>query len=43
MAQQTSHYTQGYSEQTLKTQQKRTAESDAAFLLPHIKKADRIL
>ncbi|CAH0057003.1 unnamed protein product [Clonostachys solani] len=43
MTQRISHYTQGYSEQTLKTQQTRTAESDAAFILPHIKETDRIL
>jgi ubiquinone/menaquinone biosynthesis C-methylase UbiE len=45
MAQQTeqSSYTQGYSNRTLATQQMRTAETDATFLLPHIKKTDRIL
>lgn len=36
-------YKQGYSNYTLATQQSRTAESNAAFLLPHIKKGDRIL
>lgn len=36
-------YKQGYSKYTLATQQSRTAESHAAFLLPHIKKGDRIL
>jgi ubiquinone/menaquinone biosynthesis C-methylase UbiE len=40
---QPSNYTQGYSNHTLATHQLRTAESDAAFLLPHIKKIDRIL
>ena len=40
---QTSCYTQGYSDQTVATHQLRTAESDAAFLIPHIKKTDRIL
>lgn len=38
-----SNYTQGYSESTLATHQLRTAESEAAFLLPYIKKTDRIL
>ncbi|KAJ9221903.1 hypothetical protein DTO207G8_1104 [Paecilomyces variotii] len=36
-------YVQGYSNCTLATHQTRTAESDAAFLLPHIKKTDHIL
>ncbi|KAE8548125.1 hypothetical protein EYB25_009919 [Talaromyces marneffei] len=36
-------YKQGYSKYTLATQQSRTAESCAAFLLPHIEKGDRIL
>ncbi|EEA19824.1 conserved hypothetical protein [Talaromyces marneffei ATCC 18224] len=36
-------YKQGYSKYTLATQQSRTAESYAAFLLPHIEKGDRIL
>ncbi|KAH6675890.1 S-adenosyl-L-methionine-dependent methyltransferase [Halenospora varia] len=40
---QPSNYTQGYSNCTLATHQLRTAESDAAFLLPHIKKIDCIL
>lgn len=44
MAQHTpSNYTQGYSNSTISTHQLRTAESDAAFLLPHIKKMDHIL
>jgi ubiquinone/menaquinone biosynthesis C-methylase UbiE len=45
MAQQNqpSSYTQGYSNFTLATHLKRTAEVEAAFLLPHIKKTDRIL
>jgi ubiquinone/menaquinone biosynthesis C-methylase UbiE len=38
-----SNYTQGYSNYTTATQQLRTAESGAAFLIPHIKKTDRIL
>ncbi|KAL6245545.1 hypothetical protein RBB50_007544 [Rhinocladiella similis] len=38
-----SNYTQGYSSQTVSTQQARTVESEAAFLLPHIKKTDQIL
>jgi ubiquinone/menaquinone biosynthesis C-methylase UbiE len=37
------NYTQGYSNHTLATHLSRTAESDAAFLLPHIKKTDNIL
>ena len=40
---QPSNYTQGYSNYTTATHQSRTAESDAAFLLPHIKKTDHIL
>ncbi|OCL08679.1 S-adenosyl-L-methionine-dependent methyltransferase [Glonium stellatum] len=36
-------YTQGYSNYTVATHQSRTAETDAAFLLPHIKKTDHIL
>lgn len=40
---QPSNYTQGYSNYTTATQQLRTAESSAAFLIPHIKKTDRIL
>ena len=36
-------YTQGYSKSTVANHQLRTAESDAAFLLPHIKKTDKIL
>ncbi|RDW87882.1 hypothetical protein BP5796_03576 [Coleophoma crateriformis] len=40
---QPSTYTQGYSNYTTASHQSRTAESDAAFLLPHIKKTDRIL
>ncbi|KAJ9196360.1 hypothetical protein DTO164E3_5907 [Paecilomyces variotii] len=45
MAQQNrlNNYVQGYSNCTLATHQTRTAESDAAFLLPHIKKTDHIL
>ena len=40
---QSSNYTQGHSNYTVATHQSRTAESDAAFLLPHIKKIDHIL
>ncbi|RHZ45311.1 class I SAM-dependent methyltransferase [Aspergillus thermomutatus] len=40
---QASNYKQGYSSQTVATQQTRTAESEAAFLLPYIKKTDCIL
>lgn len=36
-------YTQGYSKFTTATQQTRTTESDADFLVPHIKKTDRLL
>ncbi len=36
-------YTQGYSNSTLATHLSRTADSEAAFLLPHIKKTDLIL
>ncbi|KAI1376974.1 S-adenosyl-L-methionine-dependent methyltransferase [Hypoxylon crocopeplum] len=45
MAQQnlSNNYTQGYSNFTLANHQRRTAEVDAAFLLPHIKKTDHIL
>ena len=38
-----SSYTQGHSNCTVATHLLRTAESDAAFLLPHIQKTDRIL
>lgn len=38
-----SYYTRGYSDCTVATHQLRTAESDATFLLPHIKKTDHIL
>jgi ubiquinone/menaquinone biosynthesis C-methylase UbiE len=40
---QPSYYARGHSDYTVATQQSRTAESDAAFLLPHIKKTDHIL
>ncbi len=40
---QSTNYTQGYSNCTVATHQSRTAQSDAGFLLPHIKKTDRIL
>lgn len=40
---QSSNYTQGHSNYTVATHQSRTAESDAAFPLPYIKKTDRIL
>ncbi|RDW72895.1 hypothetical protein BP6252_06802 [Coleophoma cylindrospora] len=40
---QPSTYTQGYSNYTIASHQSRTTESNAAFLLPHIKKTDRIL
>lgn len=46
MAQKGSHpstYKQGYSDSTIATHLLRTAEIDAAFLLPHIKKTDHIL
>lgn len=36
-------YIQGHSDHTTSTQQTRTAESDAGFLIPHIKKTDKIL
>ncbi|KIW13801.1 hypothetical protein PV08_08993 [Exophiala spinifera] len=39
----THNYKQGYSNQTVATQQTRTAETEASFLLPHIKKTDYIL
>ncbi|KAH8704047.1 S-adenosyl-L-methionine-dependent methyltransferase [Talaromyces proteolyticus] len=37
------NYTQGHSHHTTATHQARTAEVDAAFLLPYIKKTDHIL
>jgi ubiquinone/menaquinone biosynthesis C-methylase UbiE len=40
---QPSNYTQGYSSSTIATHLLRTAESDAAFLIPHIKRTDHIL
>jgi ubiquinone/menaquinone biosynthesis C-methylase UbiE len=40
---QPSNYTQGHSNYTVANHQTRTAEADAAFLLPHIKKIDHIL
>ncbi|KAJ5764851.1 hypothetical protein N7520_004410 [Penicillium odoratum] len=40
---QTNNYKQGYSSQTVATQQTRKAETEAAFLLPYIKKTDFIL
>jgi ubiquinone/menaquinone biosynthesis C-methylase UbiE len=40
---QSNNYTQGYSNYTIATHLSRTAESDAAFLLPHIKEIDHIL
>ncbi|OIW33060.1 S-adenosyl-L-methionine-dependent methyltransferase [Coniochaeta ligniaria NRRL 30616] len=40
---QPNYYARGHSNYTVATQQSRTAESDAAFLLPHIKKTDHIL
>ena len=39
----TNNYKQGYSSQTVATQQTRTADSEAAFLLPYIKNTDYIL
>ncbi|PVH96070.1 S-adenosyl-L-methionine-dependent methyltransferase [Periconia macrospinosa] len=36
-------YVQGYSSSTVSNHQTRTAQSDAAFLLPHIKPTDKIL
>ncbi|KAI1420895.1 S-adenosyl-L-methionine-dependent methyltransferase [Xylaria sp. FL1777] len=36
-------YKQGYSNYTTATHEKRTAESNAAFLIPHINKTDHIL
>ena len=36
-------YKQGHSDHTVSTQQLRTAESDAAFLIPHIQKTSHIL
>lgn len=38
-----SNYTQGYSKATTSTHAARTIESDAAFLLPHLKPTDKIL
>ncbi|KAK2006295.1 S-adenosyl-L-methionine-dependent methyltransferase [Colletotrichum eremochloae] len=38
-----SYYTRGHSDYTIATHLKRTAESDAAFLLPYIKPTDHIL
>jgi ubiquinone/menaquinone biosynthesis C-methylase UbiE len=38
-----SGYTQGHSKFTVATQVTRTAEADAGFLVPHIKKTDNIL
>lgn len=40
---QPSNYTMGYSKYTTATHQSRTADSEAAFLVPHIKKTDHIL
>ncbi|KAI0423412.1 S-adenosyl-L-methionine-dependent methyltransferase [Xylaria sp. FL1042] len=40
---QSDNYKQGYSDYTTATHEKRTAESNAAFLIPHIKKTDHIL
>ncbi|OAA53949.1 Methyltransferase type 11 [Niveomyces insectorum RCEF 264] len=40
---QTNTYKQTHSDYTLSTHLKRTAEKEAAFLLPHIKKSDHIL
>ncbi|KAI0814670.1 S-adenosyl-L-methionine-dependent methyltransferase [Xylaria sp. FL0064] len=40
---QSDNYKQGYSACTTATHEKRTAESNAAFLIPHIKKTDHIL
>ncbi|KAJ5549375.1 hypothetical protein N7513_006609 [Penicillium frequentans] len=40
---QAGNYKQGYSSQTVSTQQTRTAESEAAFILPYIKKTHSIL
>ena len=37
------NYTQGYSQPTLSSHASRTVNSDAAFLLPHIKPSDKIL
>lgn len=39
----TSNYTQGYSEATVASHESRTVDSDAAFLLSHIKPTDHIL
>ncbi|KAM0817897.1 putative Methyltransf_25 domain-containing protein [Seiridium cardinale] len=38
-----SYYSRGHSDHTVALQQQRTADSDAAFLLPYIKKTDHIL
>ncbi|KAK5633504.1 hypothetical protein RRF57_009218 [Xylaria bambusicola] len=40
---QSDNYKQGYSNYTTATHEKRTVESNAAFLIPHIKKTDHIL
>ncbi|KAI1350237.1 S-adenosyl-L-methionine-dependent methyltransferase [Xylaria sp. FL0043] len=40
---QSDNYKQGYSACTTATHEKRTAETNAAFLIPHIKKTDHIL
>ncbi|RWA14075.1 hypothetical protein EKO27_g1039 [Xylaria grammica] len=40
---QSDSYKQGYSRYTTATHEKRTAESNAGFLIPHIKKTDHIL
>ncbi|KAI1758146.1 S-adenosyl-L-methionine-dependent methyltransferase [Xylaria castorea] len=40
---QSDNYKQGYSNYTTATHEKRTAESSAAFLIPHIKATDHIL
>ncbi|KAK9796617.1 putative Methyltransf_25 domain-containing protein [Seiridium cardinale] len=37
------YYSRGHSDHTVALQQQRTADSDAAFLLPYIKKTDHIL
>lgn len=43
MARSTRSYTQGHTDNALNTHMLRTADVDAGFLLPHIKKSDRIL
>lgn len=43
MAQSTHSYKQGHTASTLATHLLRTAEADGGFLLPHIKRTDRIL